>query len=200
MAIYVGHITLGDDLDLALHAFAQTIRHLPDAKLVIVGTGSGLDSLRSLASDLSLGESVIFTGWIDHAHIPAYLSTANVAIYPYRDTLINRAKCSIKILEYMTTGKAIVTHRVGQNIEYLEHNRSGILVEPGNIEEFAKGLVVTLSNPTLAAELGIEAQHRITQRFTWEKRIATIEHAYKSAISAKSGKGTHHPSRYLAQS
>jgi len=91
MAIYVGHITLGDDLDLALAAFGQVRDHVPDARMVVVGTGDGLDRLRTLATELRLADAVIFTGWIDHVNVPAYLAAADVAIYPYRDTLINRA-------------------------------------------------------------------------------------------------------------
>jgi glycosyltransferase involved in cell wall biosynthesis len=200
MVIYVGHLTLGDDLDVALHAFAQVLDRLPQAKLVIVGTGNGMAGLHALAANLHLDGSVIFTGWIEHAQVPAYLATANVAIYPYRDTLINRAKCSIKILEYMAMGKAIVTSRVGQNLEYLEHNKSGILVEPGNVQEFASGMLAALGDPGLAAQLGKEAQYRVAHHFNWSQRVVEIERAYRWAIGTISERTTHQPSRYSAQS
>ena len=181
MALYVGHISLGDDLDLALEAFTQVRRQLPEARLVIVGTGDGLSRLQARAAEAQLGDAVIFTGWIDHADVPAYLAAADAAVYPYRDSLVNRAKCSIKVLEYMTTGKAIVTHRVGQNAEYLENGRSAILAEPGNVDEFAEGLLAVLTDRALAARLGREAALRIQRRFTWERRIGDVEAAYQRA-------------------
>jgi glycosyltransferase involved in cell wall biosynthesis len=185
LAIYVGHITLGDDLDLALLAWKQVLAHVPDAKLVIVGTGEGLAALKSGVTELGLGNTVVFAGWVDHDRVPAYLSAADVAIYPYRDTLVNRAKCSIKILEYMTMGKAIVTHRVGQNSEYLEHRRSGFLAEPGNVDEFAQGLTACLTDRELAGKLGKAAARRISQDFTWEGRIIDVERAYHIACGSK---------------
>jgi glycosyltransferase involved in cell wall biosynthesis len=186
MAIYVGHISLGDDLDLALAAFKQVLEHVPDAKLVIVGAGDGLDRLQALATTLNLTDTVIFVGWLEHEKVPAYLAAADVAIYPYRDTLVNRAKCSIKILEYMAMGKAIVTHRVGQNLEYLEHGCSGILAEPGSIEGFAEGLIATLTDRAYANKLGTQAALRIAHRFDWSQRILDVERAYKLARRDKS--------------
>jgi glycosyltransferase involved in cell wall biosynthesis len=182
MLIFVGNISLGDDLDLALVALPQVLEHAPQVKLVVVGTGDGLVRLRELAASLSLQDTVRFTGWIEHQRVPAYLAAADIAIYPYRDTLINRAKCSIKILEYMTMGKAIVTTRVGQNLEYLEHGRSGILSEPGDTDAFAQALIQVLADPSLGQRLGQNAAQRIRERFTWSHHVPTVEQAYHLAL------------------
>jgi len=155
---------------------------VPGIRLVIVGTGSGLARLRDLASDLLPDDTVHFTGWIEHQRVPTYLAAADVAIYPYRDTLINRAKCSIKILEYMAMGKAIVTTRVGQNLEYLQDGRSGILAEPGDANAFAQALIRLLTDPALARRLGQNAAQRIQDHFTWPRHIPTIEQAYRLAL------------------
>jgi glycosyltransferase involved in cell wall biosynthesis len=183
LAVYVGHIARGNDLDLALAALKQVRDRVPGAKLAIAGAGDGLPELRSLVAEEGLSEAVIFCGWIDHQLVPAYLAAADVAIYPYRDSLINRAKCSIKILEYMAMGKAIVTHRVGQNLEYIEDGRSGILASPGSVEEFAEGLIAVLTDRAFAVQLGEKAARRIELKFNWERRIADVERAYQMACS-----------------
>jgi glycosyltransferase involved in cell wall biosynthesis len=181
MAIYVGHITRGDDLDLAIEAFSILQDELTSARLVLVGTGDGLDRLRAMVAQRGLCDSVVFAGWVDHLDVPAYLAAADAAIYPYRDSLVHRAKCSIKILEYMAMGKAIVTHRVGQNTEYLENAKSGILAEPGSVTEFAAGLYAVLADRRLAQRLGAEAKRRIDQHFSWQRRIIAVEQAYEAA-------------------
>jgi glycosyltransferase involved in cell wall biosynthesis len=186
LAMYVGHITLGDDLDLALAALKQVRERLPEARLAIIGVGEGLARLRSLAAELGLSDAIRFTGWIDHSEVPVYLAAADATIYPYRDTLINRAKCSIKILEYMAMGKAIVTHRVGQNLEYLEHGKSGFLVEPGDVTAFAEGLLAVLTNRAFAEQLGTRAMQRVEQEFNWSRRVIDVEKAYQAV---------YHPSR-----
>lgn len=181
MAVYVGHITLGDDLDIALDAWERVREQLPAARLVIVGSGDGLERLKSRVQAMDLAQAVTFAGWVDHSLVPTYLAAADVAVYPYRDTLINRAKCSIKVLEYMTMGKAVVTHRVGQNIEYLEHLHSGYLAEPGSVEDFGHGLLRVLQDQELARRLGNSAAQRIERKFSWETRIEDVERAYARA-------------------
>jgi glycosyltransferase involved in cell wall biosynthesis len=181
MLVFVGHISLGDDLDLALCALQSVRKRVPEVKLVIVGTGDGLPRLRALADTLALGDSVRFTGWVEHQRVPAILAAADIALYPYRDTLINRAKCSIKILEYMTMGKAIVTTRVGQNLEYLEHGQSGVLAAPGDADDFAQALLRLLDDPALARRLGENAARRIREQFTWSHHVHTLLEAYRLA-------------------
>jgi len=181
MLIFCGNISLGDDLDLALRALQEVRRQVPEVKLVIVGTGDGLPRLRALAAELALEDTVLFAGWIEHERVPAHLAAADIAIYPYRDTLINRAKCSIKILEYMAMGKAIVTTRVGQNLEYLEEGQSGLLAAPGDADAFARALLQLLTDPPLARRLGHNAAQRIRDHFTWAHHVHTIERAYHLA-------------------
>lgn len=187
MAIYVGHITRGDDLDLAIEAFAIVRDKLSSARLVIVGTGDGLPSLERLVEQRGLTGSIVFTGWLDHLEVPSYLAAADAAVYPYRDSLIHRAKCSIKILEYMAMGKAIVTHRVGQNTEYLENGRSGVLAEPGSVTEFAAGLYAVLTDREFADRLGAEARSRIERDFSWQRRVLDIERAYETTYQRLEG-------------
>jgi glycosyltransferase involved in cell wall biosynthesis len=83
-------------------------------------------------------------------------------------------------------GKAIVTHRVGQNVEYLEHGRSGILAQPGSVGEFAEGLEAVLTDRDLARRLGAEAQRRVESAFSWQQRVADVERAYRVAHTGQS--------------
>lgn len=71
----------------------------------------------------------------------------------------------------MTVGTAagmpIVADAVGQNREYLEHMKSGFLVEGGHPEAFAEGVVTLLRDKRLRQTLGQEAQRRAYRRFNW---------------------------------
>jgi glycosyltransferase involved in cell wall biosynthesis len=176
LAIYVGYVNRNDVLDLAARAAARA-----GARLAVVGDGLGLPALRAQVERDGLNELVRFTGWVPAEEVPALLAAADVAVYPYRDTLINRSKCSIKILEYMAAGKAILTMRVGQNSEYLEHGQSGWLVEPGDEAAFADGLRTLLADEALRARLGQAAQARVRTHFDWRKWVEVVEAAYTLA-------------------
>ena len=67
---------------------------------------------------------MIPAGWVERSELPAYFGAAQVALYPYDDTLINRTKCSAKLVELMAAGVPVVASRVGQNGEYIQHGKS----------------------------------------------------------------------------
>jgi glycosyltransferase involved in cell wall biosynthesis len=175
LAMYAGFVNRNDVLDMAVRAIVAARRQTPGAMLAIVGDGTGLAAVRAEAERLGLSD------------MPAMLAAADVSVYPYRDTLINRSKCSIKILEYMAAGKAIVTHRVGQNVEYLEHMQSGWLCEPGDEAGFAEALGRLLADRELAARLGANAQARVREKFDWSRWVGVVEQAY--AMAARDARG-----------
>jgi glycosyltransferase involved in cell wall biosynthesis len=180
-ALYLGNIPHGTDLDLALEAWALVREQLPEARLVIAGTGDGLPGLRSQALRLGLGDRVAFPGWIEHERAPLLLAAASVAINPYRDTLINRAKCAGKVVAAMAMGKAVVTSRLGENLTYIEDGRSGLLTTPGDVEDLARALLAVLREPEWAAELGHNARKRIWTCFDWDSRVDEIARSYQIA-------------------
>ena len=174
MVIYAGNVPLNHDLDIAVHA----LRALPRARWAIVAAGEGLPALRRAVAQAGIGERVIWQGFMPHDQLIAWLVAADVAIYPYRDTLINRAKCSGKVIDYMVCGKPMVVSDVGMNRMYLEHERSALLTPPGDGEAFRAGLARLLAEPAFAAELGRAAQQRVWAHFGWEGRIAALEQIY----------------------
>jgi len=181
LAIYVGHIPRGSDMDLAIEAMARLAGQLPEARLVIAGAGDGLADLKTKAQSLGIADRVIFPGWIPREQVPLYVAAADISVNPYRDSLINRSKCAVKGVIAMAMGKAVVSTRVGQNLEYIEHGRSGLLTEPGDADELAQALLAVLSDREYAAELGRNARQRIWLKFDWDARAGLVESVYQAA-------------------
>ncbi|MFN2184184.1 MAG: glycosyltransferase family 4 protein [Anaerolineae bacterium] len=182
LALYLGHIPLGTDMDLALDALNVLRERLPEARLVIAGVGEGLPGLQAQARRLGLDEHVIFPGWIEPEQAHVYVASADAVVNPYRDTLINRSKCAGKVILGMAMGKAVVTSRLGQNLEYIEDGRSGVLTEPGDAADLARGLLSVLADREWAAELGRHARQRVWELFDWDARVGEVERAYRIAL------------------
>lgn len=189
LALYLGHIPHGTDLDLAIDAFALLHTRVPEARLVIAGSGDGLAGLRRHADAAGAAGLVLFPGWIDQGLAADYVAAADVIVNPYRDTLINRAKCAGKVVLAMALGKAVVTSRLGENIEYIEDGRSGILTESASVPELAAALETLLKDQALAAALGCQARDRIWSRYDWDVQVVGIEKAYQAALSPRGARG-----------
>jgi len=187
LALYLGHIPHGSDLDLALDALTLIRDRLPGARLVIAGVGDGLPALQAHAQRVGVADQVVFPGWIERDQAHLFLAAADVALNPYRDTLINRAKCAGKVVQAMALGRAMVTSRLGENLTYIEQGRSGLLTEPGDADDLARALLQALSDREWAAELGRGAKQRIWASFDWRTRIDQLEGAYRIALERKGG-------------
>ena len=181
-ALYLGNIPHGTDLDLALDALDSIRDRLPGVRLVIAGVGEGLPGLQSRARRLGLGDAVVFPGWIEPQQAHLYVASADAIVNPYRDSLINRSKCAGKVILAMAMGRAVVTSRLGQNLEYIEDGHSGVLTEPGDAGDLARGLLSVLSDREWADELGQNARRRVWERFDWDARIGEVERAYRIAL------------------
>jgi glycosyltransferase involved in cell wall biosynthesis len=180
-ALYLGHIPQGTDLDLALEALLYIGPELATARLVIAGVGDGLAGLQARARELGVEERVVWAGWIEHQRAHVILAAADAVVAPFRDTLVNRAKCPAKVVAGMAMGKAVVAGRVGQNAEYIEDERSGLLARPGDARDLARALASVLSDRQLAARLGAAARQRIWDQFDWDVRAPQLEAAYRIA-------------------
>jgi glycosyltransferase involved in cell wall biosynthesis len=183
LAIYLGQIPRGTDLDLALEAMVGVCKELADARLVVAGVGDGLAGLKELARELGLGDRAVFPGWVEPERAHIYLAAADAVVNPYRDTLINRAKCAGKVVAAMAMAKPIVTSRLGENVNYIEHGRSGLLTEPGDTGALSRALVAVLEDRRMAEALGKQARRRIWERYDWEVQAGAVEQIYGLAQS-----------------
>jgi len=101
--------------------------------LWVVGDGSLKNKLEKLAKDLSLRERIIFLG--ARRNIVEILSKIDIFVLPSLWEGLGLA-----VIEAAAAGKPIVASRVGGILEIIEHEVTGILIEPKNVKSLADGL------------------------------------------------------------
>lgn len=152
----------------------------PRARWLVAGKGffGEEQQLLGLVSQLGIASRVTYAGWVPPEQLPAHFALAQVAIYPFDDTLVNRCKCAVKLIDLMVAGVPVVADAVGQNREYIEHGVSGLLVGPGDTKAFVREVVRLLRQPVVAKRLGDAAQERILGQFGWQELANRAESAY----------------------
>lgn len=160
--------------------FRQVVAAEPETRLLVVGEGLFGEERALLRQARAAGliKHVTLAGWVKPAELPAYFAAADLAIYPFDDTLLNRARCPVKLVDLLAAGVPVVAEAVGQIVEYIEHGRSGWLVPPGDGEAFVAGIVKLLRDPALRARLGRAAQERMGREFSWSQLAQKVEQAY----------------------
>jgi len=179
----------------------QRVRErVADVRLLVVGKGlfgeeeelfrlaveSGLTVQRdaSLSSSpgplvFSSSADILYTGWVSPADLSTYFAHADVAIYPFDDTLVNRTKCAVKLLDLLAAAAPVVAEAVGQNREMIRHGETGWLVAPGDVPSFAEVVMRLLEDAQLRERLGRAAARDVRERFAWESLVGTVERAYR---------------------
>jgi len=173
------------ELDLGELAAALAALHAarPEARLIVVGRGERGEEreLLALAGRAGFAKLLDYRGWLEPAVIPATIAEAGIALVPTRDTLVNRARCSAKLLELMGAGRALVASDVGEARSFITHEQSGLLVPPGDAAALAAAAIRLLDDAELRARLGAGAQ-AAAQRFSWDRLAPTAEAAYYAAL------------------
>lgn len=157
-----------------------------DARLLVVGDGEHGEaaSLGDVARRAGVAHMMDIRGWSDRATIDAAFAAADLAIMPFADTLMNRAKCSVKLLELLAAGVPVVASRVGQAAEYIRDRHTGILVDPGGVP-LARGALELLADPALRQRIGTQAATYVTTTWSWTTLGARLEGCYETAVGRR---------------
>ncbi len=153
---------------------------VPAARWLVVGAGLQGEE-RRLASRLQeagLAKFVRFAGWLPPEEVPLCFRLADIAIYPYDDTLLNRTKCAVKLIDLLLAGLPVVADAVGQNSDYIRPGQSGLLVPPENDAAFGQAIVDLLQSQEKRQSLGRAATAHIKANFAWSKLAQTVEEVY----------------------
>jgi L-malate glycosyltransferase len=174
----VANLRPGKGHDVLLKAAARVIRRMPDVTFQIVGDGPQREELERLAARLRISTQVQFLGYRDD--VPYVLRESDVFAFPsFMEASPNA------ILEAMAASLPIVATRVGGIPEVIEHERSGLLVSPGDDRALAAALVRLIERPALAAQLGAAARKVVESRFSFVRMLGEFQQLYFDELAAR---------------
>jgi glycosyltransferase involved in cell wall biosynthesis len=161
--------------------FEEIHRKAPSVKFLVVGQGRRGEEelLLTVGHERGFSEALVMGGWLDPAEITDYLAAADVAIYPFSDTLINRSKCPAKLTEILRAGVPVVADSVGQLAEYIKPGVSGILCNSDDWQEMADRVVELLGDREKRQLLGAAGWEYMLSRFSWKNYGEKLANFYE---------------------
>jgi glycosyltransferase involved in cell wall biosynthesis len=163
------------DLDVFIRAAGLVTATHPQVTFHIAGEGELRPTLERLVAELKLTDRVFLSGTIQD--VPRFLRELDIAVLCSRSEGMSNA-----ILEYMAAGKAIIATAVGGNVHLLEHERSGLLVPPGNPHALAEAMRQLLDDPALALRLAQAARKRVEERYSRQAMVRRFEAFYHDLL------------------
>jgi len=161
-----------------LRVAAEVRKRLPSARFLIVGDGPQRPMLEQLASDLDLGDAVLFLG--SRNDIPDLLAASDVFV------LTSRMEANpVSILEAMASGKPVVAPRVGSIGESVIDGVTGYLTRPGDDAEVVDRVTELLADRPLAERLGAAGREAVCARWSLEAMVSGYEKLLNSIYNQK---------------
>ena len=165
-----------------IRAFASIQKSVPDAQLIVAGYGRESANLQSLVTELGL-HNVRFTGRVTPVEMARLLDEADVMLNsPDVDNM------PLSLIEAQAAGLPIVSTSTGGIPYIVEHDRTGLLVQPGDCDGLAAAALRVLNEPGLAAGLSRSGRKACEASYTWQ----AVEHSWLQLYSDVAGMSRTH--------
>ena len=146
-------------------------------KFLLIGEGPLFAEMKKSISDHPRGSSrVIFTGSVAHDKVPSYLDATDILLSPHVPMPDGRRffGSPTKLFEYMAMAKGIVASRLDQLAVVLEHQKSALLVTPGDPDELLAAMLQLAADPELRIRLGRRAREEAVAKYTWAENAGRV--------------------------
>lgn len=176
----VGRLVLEKGAHLLVEAAPRVLAEVPNARLVIAGTGPMGDTLKRRVWELGVSGQVTIAGFISDPDRDRLLKVSDVAVFP---SLYE--PFGIVALEAMAAKCPVVVSSVGGLTEVVESGVTGLTVEPNNVDSLAWGILETLRNVRQARARAKAAYQMVKDEYNWDRVAALTIEAYERVLKER---------------
>ncbi len=156
--------------DQLIRALPGLRKRIPDVALLIVGGGPYRKQLAALATQLGVESSVVMTGSVPWAELPAHYAAGDVFAMPAR----TRGKgldvegLGIVYLEASATGLPVVAGNSGGAPETVLDEVTGHVVDGRDVAQLRETLASLLADPVRARRMGEAGRAWVSEHWRWD--------------------------------
>jgi len=175
--LFVGKLNAQKGIDHLLHALAM-MRHRPMIDIV-VGVGSVPTDAQALAERLGLTKQLQWHPLVAQAALAEFFRTATALVAPFVDEGLG-----LVVVEAQLCEAPVVAFRSGGLPDIVQHERTGLLVSPGDPGALATALDRLLDLEDQGAEWGREGRRHAVATFAPSAAAGRYLEVYRRVIGA----------------
>lgn len=182
---FIGRLTRVKGVDTLVRAFEHVLGQVPEARLVIVGTGEMEDEVRRLAAATGKGRvSLLFSMISEEERILSY-AAADVCVFPS-----TYEPFGIVCTEAMAMGKPVVVGAQGtsgmrEQVVPSGPEICGFHIDPYDPRDIATYISLILQDAALRRTMGRNGRNRVLSMFTWDRAVQATLAAYREACGRR---------------
>lgn len=158
IVLFVGRLVYYKGVDVLI----RSMEGVP-ATLLIAGDGPMRLRWRRMAREGPSGDRIHFLGEVATEELPSLYHASDVLVLPS----INSSEAfGVVQLEAMAAGKPVISTRLNSGVAWVnQHERTGLIVEPGDAEELARAIRHLVEHPELRRSMGSAGLNRVRSEF-----------------------------------
>lgn len=158
------------------------VRQSIPARLVVIGDGPERSRLELLAREIGVASHVEFRGRVSDDELRRAYATADVFVLPsVLDARQDTEGLGVVLLEAMNYAVPVIASEIGGITDIVQHERTGLLVPPGNEVALGSALSRVLGDAALARRLGDAGRQHVRDAFSWSHIVDRWEAVYVRA-------------------
>ena len=167
----VGRLVSQKNFLLFLKVASNILKHYPEVRFAIAGTGPLEPILRAEAENLGISSQIIFLGHVSNRQ----------SLYHALDILLITSDFEgtpMTLLEAMASGIPVVASGVDGIAEVCSDGVNSLLAHPGDSAAFEKSLLRLIQDETLRGDLASAGRQTILERYGIQRITERIERVY----------------------
>ena len=177
---YVGVMGKQEGIEYLLRALRHLVfdRGRRDIHFGLVGGGTSLEEMKSLAHALGVADFVTFTGRIPDDQMLAMLNTSDICVNPDVANEMNDKSTMNKIMEYMALGKPIVQFDLTEG--RVSAQDASLYAQRNDSVDLAANILTLLNDVAMRRKMGAVGRKRVVTELAWEYEVPNLLAAYNS--------------------
>jgi glycosyltransferase involved in cell wall biosynthesis len=174
----VGALSPDKGHELLIRALVHLRKEYSGCRLLLAGDGPSRPMLEALAKELGVREAVIFAGFV----------TDIESVYPALDVFLFPSSfegLGTSLLAAMSYEVPSLAFRCCAFGEIIENEKSGLLVEPGNVQDLVKAVTHLLQDKEFARSIGRAGRERIGKIFSCDHMVEEMKKVYREVVCDK---------------
>ena len=177
--LYFGGLSGHRGLETAIEALPQVRREIPNAKLLLVGSGYYEKKLRQITEEAKVSKYVIFAGHQPFKTMPSYINLCRVGLIPHISTPHIETTMPNKIFQFMLLGKPVVVSSTRPMMRVVQDAQCGLIFQERDAASLAE-TIIKLKDANLRRKLGENGKQAAENRYNWHRTVQALLEIYRN--------------------